>query len=84
MFVKSTCITTYGFPSICFKKVFGVSADYLINDINDNCESDMDIPAVKNNELKLRKHFKYVAWKIASIVATLMGKLGMSRFGYYP
>ena len=50
-------------------KLFGVSADYLLND---DYESDRDIPAVKNTETKAYKKMK----NIIALGVSLLGLLG--------
>lgn len=60
-------------------KLFGVTADYLLND---DYESDHDVPVVKNAEVAARNKIK----KVAGICAGAFGLLGnfilyiMSRF----
>lgn len=60
-------------------KLFGVTADYLLND---NYESDHDVPAVKNTEISARNTVK----KIVALCASAFGLFGnfviyiLSRF----
>ena len=60
-------------------KLFGVTADYLLND---NYESDYDVPAVKNTEISARNTIK----KIVALCVSAFGLFGnfviyiLSRF----
>ena len=45
-------------------KLFGVSADYLLND---DIESDMDIPVIRENNDKLKKKYNRVLLWVLSI-----------------
>jgi transcriptional regulator with XRE-family HTH domain len=54
-------------------KLFGVSADYLLND---DYESDNDIPAVKVNSETIKTEYRSKA-RIASYILTGVGLLGV-------
>ena len=62
-------------------KLFGVSTDYLLND---DYESDMDIPAVKTNAAELQKEYagdkSVMKLKVAGWILSVLGLLNIFGF----
>lgn len=70
-------------------KIFGVSTDYLLND---DYESDADIPAVQTSNDKLNKKYESRLWTILGSCISLLGLIsfiilyiiGVNSTIYYP
>ena len=54
-------------------KIFGVSTDYLLND---DYESDADIPAVQTSADKLNQKYESKIWTILGSCVSLLGLIG--------
>lgn len=60
-------------------KIFGVSADYLLND---NIESNMDIPVVRENRSQLTRQYNLKLWVVligtVVIISVIIGLINNS------